>query len=178
MGKLVSIQIGVTQTYTDGQGTWETAFHKEPVMDPIYLGKIGLEGDSQANKKHHGGPDKAVLMYSADHYPKWEAELGKQFPKGGFSENLTVSGLDETIVCVGDVFQIGAVKLQVTQPRSPCRNISRFWKIPDLLKRVTHTGRTGWYCRVLTEGNIEAGTPVELIERPNPGETVLKISKS
>ena len=166
--KLTSIQIGKTQTYTDDQGTWETGFFKVPVSGSVFVGVTGLEGDSQANKKHHGGPEKAVLVYSADHYPKWKEELGRKLPYGGFAENLTVSGLNEATVCIGDAYQIGEVQLQVTQARVPCSKIPRRWGMPDLLERVLETGRFGWYCRVLQEGQVEAGLPVVLIEQPYP----------
>ena len=101
-------------------------------------------------------------------------ELGRDFPFGAFAENLTINGLDEKTVCIGDIYQMGAVKLQVTKPRIPCWKIARRWGIPDLTKRVSQTSRTGWYCRVLQPGEIEAGLPVELIERQNPGQTVAK----
>lgn len=174
ISKLLSIQIGKTKTYTDIQGTWETAFYKEPFSGPIFLGLTGLEGDSQANKKHHGGPEKAVLFYSGGHYPKWKEELGIELPFGGFAENLTVSGLDETSVYIGDIYQVGSVRLQVTQARVPCSKIPRRWGIPDLLERVLETRRFGWYCRVLLEGQVEAGLTIELIERPHPDWPVVR----
>jgi MOSC domain-containing protein YiiM len=173
-GKLLSIQIGQPQEYTDKQGAWKTAFFKEPVVGSIYLEKLNLEGDAVYNTKYHGGPDQAILIYSADHYPTWRSELGQELPFGGFAENLTVSGLDEHQVCIQDIYQIGEVQIQVSKPRIPCGKISRRWDIPDLTKRVSQTNRTGWYCRVLKEGEIEAGLSIDLLERPNPGRTVAK----
>jgi MOSC domain-containing protein YiiM len=172
---LVSIQIGKTKTYQDGQGAWETAFFKEPITGPIFLGSLGLDEDAVANTKHHGGPEQAVLLYCAEHYPLWQAELGQGLPYGGFAENLTISGLDESTVCIGDTYQIGVVKLQVTKPRLPCWKIARRWGIPDLTRRVTQSGRMGWYCRVLSEGKIEAGLSVDLLERSNPEQTVARV---
>jgi MOSC domain-containing protein YiiM len=172
--QLLSIQIGTPKTYTDEQGTWETAFYKKAVSGPIFLGALGLEGDAVANTKHHGGPDQAVLLYGADHYTDWQKELGREFPCGGFGENLTVSEMDETTVCIGDIYQIGAVKLQVTYSRIPCWKIARRWGIPDLTKRVSQSSRMGWYCRVLQEGEIEAGLSVDLLEQPNLEQTVAK----
>jgi MOSC domain-containing protein YiiM len=173
--KLISIQIGQPQTYSDEQGTWETAFFKEVIYSPIFLGTLGLAGDAVANTQHHGGADQAVLLYSADHYPPWQSELGQDLPFGAFAENLTVSGLDETNVCIGDVYQIGEVQLQVTKPRIPCWKIARRWGIPDLTKRVTQSNRMGWYCRVLKEGEIETGLTVEMLKRDNPEQTVAQI---
>lgn len=173
--KIVSIQIGQPQTYTDEQGSWETAFFKEPVTGSIELTPAGLIGDGVANTQHHGGPDQAVMLYSAEHYPLWQAELGKEFPFGAFAENLTVSGLDENTVRIDDVYQIGAVRLQVTKPRIPCWKIARRWAIPDLTKRATQTSRTGWYCRVLQSGEIEAGLPVEVLDQGYQGQTVAQV---
>jgi MOSC domain-containing protein YiiM len=173
--KLLSIQRGIPETYTDEQGTWETAFFKERVTGLILLGELGLDGDAVANTTHHGGVEQAVLLYSADHYLDWKTELGQELPFGGFAENLTVTELDETKVCIGDVYQIGPVKLQVTKPRIPCWKIARCWSIPDLTKRVSQTGRTGWYCRVIQAGEIQAGLSVTLLERPQPGKTVAQI---
>ena len=170
--RLLSISIGKPKSYTDEQGTWETAFFKEIVEGPIFLGELGLTGDSVANTKHHGGPEQAVLIYSAENYPRWQTELGREFPYGGFAENLIVSELNETTVFIGDIYQVGPVKLQVTKPRIPCWKIARRWGIPDLTKRVSQSSRTGWYCRVLDAGEIEAGLPVELLERPHLEQTV------
>jgi MOSC domain-containing protein YiiM len=171
---LLSIQIGTTKTYTDKQGTWKTSFFKEAVSGPKFVELSGVVGDSQTNKVHHGGPEKAVLMYSADHYPAWQAELEQEFVFGGFAENLTVSNLDENSVFIGDIFNIGTMRLQVTQARQPCAKIARRWGIPDLTKQVLKTGRTGWYCRVLQTGTVTAGDGVELIERVNPSWTVAR----
>jgi len=169
---LVAIQIGQPQTYTDEQGSWETAFFKSPVIEPIFLGSLGLDGDAVANTKHHGGLEQAVLLYSAEHYPRWQTELGQAFPHGAFAENLTISGMDEYAVCIGDIYQIGEVRLEVTKPRTPCWKIARRWGIPDLTKRVTQTNRTGWYCRVLQTGQIEPGLSIQRLERSNPERTV------
>jgi MOSC domain-containing protein YiiM len=170
--KLLSIQVGKPQTYTDEQGTWETAFFKTPIPGALFLGSLGLDGDAVANTEYHGGPDQAVLLYSAGHYPLWQVELGREFPFGAFAENLTLDGMDETTVCIGDIYRFGAARLQVTKPRIPCWKIARRWKMPDLTKRVTQTNRTGWYCRVLQEGVIEAGLQVELVSRPDTEQTV------
>lgn len=169
---LLSIQIGQPKKYTDDQGTWETAFYKESLPGSIFLRSLGLEGDGVADTKFHGGIDQAVLLYSADHYPSWQTELDMDFPFGAFAENLTIRGMDEDSVLIGDIYQIGTVKLQVTKPRIPCWKISRRWGIPDLTTRVSETGRTGWYCRVLQEGEIQTGLQVERLSHPAAGQTV------
>jgi MOSC domain-containing protein YiiM len=148
---------------------WRTAFFKEPVDGTRWLGTTNLEGDRQADSKSHGGPEKAVLAYSADHYAAWHNELpGLRLGYGAFAENLDVAGLTEADVCVGDVYAIGDAAVQVSQPRMPCWKISRRWRMPDLSHRVQVAGRTGWYFRVLQEGEIGPGLDVVLLERPNP----------
>ncbi len=179
--QLLSIQVGkprdlITEQPTDGRDpAWQSGFYKDAVLGPIYVGPTNLEGDGQADLVHHGGPDKAVLAYSAEHYPAWRCELGMTgLPHGAFGENLTISGETEDTACIGDVYAIGEVRLQVCQPRFPCWKISRRWAIDDLLSRVTKSGRTGWYLRVLKEGMIAPGETVELISRPHPEWSVTR----
>jgi len=154
---------------------WTTGFFKTPVSGSIFLSKINLEGDRQADLINHGGIDKAVLGYSADHYPKWRSELQlPEMPFGAFGENLTITGLNEELACIGDIFHIGPVKLQVSQPRQPCWKLARRWRMHELTGLVIRNGRSGWYFRVLEEGSIEARMPVMLVERPNPDWTVAR----
>jgi MOSC domain-containing protein YiiM len=146
-----------------------TAFGKRPVCGPVWVGRLHLDGDGQADHRYHGGADMAVLACSADHYPLWRSELTRpDFPLGAFGENLSISGATEESVCVGDVWALGSAVLQVASPRKPCRKISRYWGRPDLLQRVSRTGRIGWYLRVIDEGSAEAGMPISLLERPHP----------
>jgi MOSC domain-containing protein YiiM len=156
-------------------GEMRTAFGKQPVVGDVRVGRENLDGDGQADRRHHGGPEMAVLAYSADHYPAWRAELAwPDLPLGGFGENLSVEGASETTVCIGDVWRVGTALLQVSSPRNPCSKISNFWRRPDLLKRVEASGRYGWYLRVLEEGVLRAGLEVERVERPHPDWTVAR----
>jgi len=172
--KLLSIQVALPRAHGDEaarepmERAWTTAFFKEPAAGPVWLGAANLAGDRQADTKHHGGPDKAVLAYAAAHYPQWHAELGRELPFGAFGENFTVQGQDETAVCLGDVYAVGEARVQVSQPRIPCWKIARRWKIRDLSARVQQSGRTGWYLRVLAEGLVAPGAGVALLERPHP----------
>ena len=141
-------------------------FGKQPVLGPIRLGHENLDGDQQIDRRYHGGPERAVLAYSADHYPLWRAELGwPELPLGGFAENLSVEGVDERTACIGDVWRAGTAVLQISMPRGPCSKIPRFWKRPQLLKLVVESGRSGWYMRVLEPGVLQAGDEVALLER-------------
>ena len=174
-GTLVSLQVGAVRTHVipaipgHEERQWRTAYYKDAVSGPVQVSRLGLAGDDQFDRDHHGGPDRAVLGYSAEHYSLWKAELGTaEIGPGGFGENLTISGHDEANVCLGDTYAIGPVLLQVTQPRGPCSNISRRWPRHDLVKRVAETLRFGWYMRVIEEGAIATGMEVTLIERPYP----------
>ncbi|MEM9645230.1 MAG: MOSC domain-containing protein [Planctomycetota bacterium] len=179
MIKLFGLQTG--QIVTEGdpdtrditRRQWTSAFNKSAVLDPVSVGPLGIEGDQVADTVHHGGVDKAVLCYANEHYAEWSADYPElPFGPGGFGENLTWSGADETDVCLGDKYLIGNVVFEVCQPRQPCWKISRRWGEKTLTKRVTQTGRTGWYVRVLTPGTIQVGSEIELIARPHPEWTI------
>lgn len=184
MPTIVSIQVGQPTRYEydgarDGKSqAWTTAFFKTPVTGPVHVGELGLTGDQQADRENHGGLDKAVLAYSADHYPGWRVHLNfPEMPYGGFGENLTVAGIDETGVCIGDRWKAGNVLLEVSQPRQPCWKMGRRWKMPTLPKQVIQNGKSGWYLRVLTEGDLAAGSTMELISRPHPTWTIARASR-
>lgn len=177
--RLESVQVGHTRSYgTPGaenplERPWTSAIRKEPVSGQVWAGREGLSGDQQYDRKGHGGPDRALLMYSADHYPRWREEWGrKDVGPGGFGENLTVSGLNEDFSCIGDVYRIGEVRVEVSSPRAPCSNLSRRHGIPDLVKTIIQNHRSGWYLRVLQEGWLEAGMEVKLADRPFPQWTI------
>jgi MOSC domain-containing protein YiiM len=182
---LLSVQVGVPATFgddatpdaadTEPGKPWTSAIFKQPVHGPVWLGHTNLVGDQQADLTAHGGPDKAVNVYPMEHYRAWQAELNlPTLTNGGFGENFTTEGLLEDTVCIGDVYEVGEAMVQITQPRGPCWKIDRRWGISDLAARIAQTGHTGWYLRVLGEGYVEAGMPIQLIERPCPDWTVTK----
>jgi MOSC domain-containing protein YiiM len=177
--RLLSIQTGrPTPVGTPGasdpmEREFTSAIWKAPVAGPARVTRLGLDGDAVANTRVHGGPDQALLMYDGEHYPRWRAEWGvSDLGAGGFGENLTVAGLSEESVCVGDILEIGAVRLRVTATRQPCATLARRHQRRDLVREVYETGRSGWYLRVLEEGTLEANLPVRLLARPNPDWTV------
>jgi len=178
---LYSIQIGMPKSlgFENAVDThdkpWTTGFFKSPIEGPVFVGGTNLAGDGQADLENHGGIDKAVLAYSAEHYLKWRDELRlPDMPCGAFGENLTIQGLSEESVCIGDIFQVGPVTFEVSQPRQPCWKLARRWRMHELLGMVVRNGRSGWYLRVLAEGWIEAGMLVVLTERPNPEWSVAR----
>jgi len=169
---IASIQVGKSRTLGVANApnvldrAWTTGIHKEPVAGPVQVGFTNLAGDEQADLRVHGGPDKAILAYAASHYPAWRSDL--QMPElsyGAFGENLTITGVDESTVRIGDIWHVGTVRLQVSQPREPCWKLARKLRRKDLPQRVVETGRGGWYLRVLHVGTLQAGDTFELIER-------------
>lgn len=170
-----SVQIGRVITEGDPQSDdvldrqWTTGFYKTPVAGPIFLGRMGFQGDAVGSTQFHGGEEKAALCYAASHYQQWHHEHPTlNFGPGGFAENLTLVGTDESTVCIGDQYDVGQCQIQISQPRQPCWKISRRWGVKTMTKEVTQTGRTGWYIRVLKEGTIQAGDKMKLIDRPQP----------
>lgn len=178
--RLLAIQVGTPRTLggeSDSDQPWSTGFIKTGVTGPVRLGKTNLAGDAQADPVNHGGPDKAVCVYSAAHYPYWRLELALSLEFGAFGENFTVAELTEEGVCIGDVWAVGDALVQVSQPRQPCWKLARRWAVKDFALRVQQTGRTGWYFRVLREGTVAAGETLALIERPEPGWTVARANE-
>lgn len=157
-----------------------SAIAKNPRRHPVAVTVDGLAGDAQADRRVHGGPDKALHHYPADHAAAWHTELpGPARPlldrPGAFGENISTLGLTEEDVCIGDVFRVGTATLQVSQGRQPCWKLNLRFAVPDMAARVQTTGRTGWYYRVLEEGLVAAGDALTHIDRPRPDWTLARI---
>lgn len=145
-----------------------TGICKKPVQGALNLTKSGFECDGVADLKHHGGVDKAVCVYSVDHYPYWEEVLGMKLTYAAFGENLSVSNVHETECCIGDIFQLGAATVQISQPRQPCKTLAARYGRNDLIKLVVDSGRTGFYLKVLEEGRVKTEDRLVLKKRdPN-----------
>lgn len=152
---------------------WETGMFKEATDKQVWLTKTGLIGDEVADKKNHGGPEKALFAYPLKHYTYWKEDLElPTIDMGAMGENLAVLEMDEFSVCVGDTYQLGDAIIQVSQPRQPCWKPARRFRVMDLALRIQNSGRTGWYFRVLKEGNILSRIDMELIDRPYPQWTI------
>lgn len=148
---------------------WESAIFKKERTEPIMLYKNGLEADEVADTKVHGGPEKALFAYPAQHYDYWQQELDTdEIDAGGMGENLVIEGVDEFTVFIGDTYRFGDAIIQVSQPRQPCWKPARRFNVLDLAVRIQNSGRTGWYYRVVQEGMVEADAELELLERPYP----------
>ena len=169
IGRVRAVLTGRAVPYTR-PGTF-SAIAKQPVAGAVAVGAESLAGDEQGDRRVHGGPDKAVHVYPWAHYAIWRGELG-DLPvlaaPGAFGENLSVDGLDEQNVCLGDEWQIGSALFAVSQGRQPCWKLNDRFGVPDMARRVQDTGRTGWYLRVLEQGSLQAGDAVVLAARPHP----------
>jgi len=145
---------------------------KHPVPGRGAVHELGLDGDVQVNRRHHGGEGQAVYAYAQSDADWWAAELGRELPPGRFGENLRTTGLDLRGAVLGERWQVGTALLQVTAWRTPCANFARYWGIPDLVKRFAAHSATGAYLRVLETGELAAGDAVEIVSRPDHGITV------
>ena len=157
---------------------WTSAIFKERVKGPVLVGKTGLLGDGQADTENHGGPEKAVFGYAFENYTYWENQLGTTAVSvGGMGENFVLEHVSEETICIGDTFEIGEAIIQVSQPRLPCWKPARRFKIKQLALLIQNTGKTGWYFRVLKEGNVEEGQTFTLLERPFPNWTIAECNR-
>ena len=174
--KVLSVNVGFPRKVLFNGQIITTAIFKDPVKGPIMLRKLNLDGDKQADLTVHGGLDKAVYSYPAEHYDYWR----KQFPNtdlvwGMFGENFTTEGLLEDAVNVGDQFHIGSAKLVATQPRMPCYKLGvRFGRM-DVIRRFMASGRPGIYFKVSTEGEVQTGDKIKIIRRDKNNVTVKDI---
>jgi len=154
IGEIVSLNIGKPIDVSFPSKAIATGIFKTPVDEPLFLSSLNFTGDGQADLVHHGGKDKAVCVYPFEHYPYWENELGRTLDPGAFGENLTIRGLVETDICIGDIFKLGDALVQISQPRQPCYKLSLRYDSPDMPLKVQDTGYTGFYFRVLEEGMV------------------------
>ncbi len=145
---------------------------KRPVEGRVAVHPLGLDGDVQVNRKHHGGEGQAVYAYAQEDADWWAAELDRELPAGRFGENLRTTGLDLTGAVLGERWRVGTALLEVSASRTPCANFERFWGVPQLVKRFTARGTTGAYLRVLEPGDVGAGDAVDVVSRPDHGVTV------
>lgn len=161
---LLSINIGDVKSSTYKGKETASGIVKNAISHSVELAELGLAGDEQADLVNHGGKDKAVCVYSADHYPHWENVLSRKLPHGTFGENFTVKGMSERDLHIGDVFQVGTALVQVSQPRQPCWKLAMRWGLDELPLLVTESGATGFYLRVLENGVVGNGDKLRLVQ--------------
>jgi MOSC domain-containing protein YiiM len=162
---IVSVHVGMPRTVTREGRSLRTAGVKQEVPEAL-LRLDGFEGDGQADRRHHGGSDRTVCVYPAEHYEWWKAAHGIVMVAGDFSENLTVTGLREAEIRIGDVCRIGDALAQVTLPRDPCATIERINAASSLARLARESGRCGFHMRTIQEGAVRAGDRFEIV-RPH-----------
>lgn len=176
-GSVLALNVGRIGVIHQGNREIATAFNKLPVQSPVHLGPLGFDGDEQAYE-HHGGPDRAVLVYSKSNYAYWKERLNLDLPRSAaFGENLTVDGLTEQDVHLGDVFEVGDAVVQVTQPRPPCFKIGARYGVPKMSLFVQQVGYTGYLLRVVNGGYVTAGQQLVLVSRQTHGITVAEANR-
>ncbi len=166
--KIISTNIGETRTVSWHGKEVKTGIYKFSVDKPIYLGLEDVDDDDVVDRRYHGGMDKACYLYSADHYNYWQKlhpEL--EMPWGMFGENLTVEGLHEADINIGDIFKIGDSVVQATQPRQPCYKLDIRFMASGMVKQFIEAGFPGVYVRVLEKGFVKTGDSMKRMERQN-----------
>lgn len=174
--EVLAVYTGRVAALRHGRVSVPSAVVKSPVVGEVLLRPGGLVGDEQADRKNHGGPDKAVLVYPAEHYAD-PVSPASGLPVGSLGENLSTAGLLESDVRIGDVLTLGECVLQVSQPRRPCYKMGARHGIPDLPVRMQERGHTGYYLRVLQQGTVAAGQALRLSRAAGHGVTVAEVNR-
>jgi MOSC domain-containing protein YiiM len=176
--KLDSVNLNVSASYRHGETNLHSGIDKLPQAGPVHIAELGLAGDQIVSTKHHGGPDQAVYVYGGADYAWWGVQLGEVLRPGTFGDNLTISELETSPLCIGDRLQIGAVVLQVTAPRIPCNHLAQRMGDKVFVPKFIAAERPGAYCRVLQSGAVEAGQTVTLIHDPQHTVTLLEMFRA
>lgn len=175
LSKVVSLQVGKIKSYDN----WKSASVKEAIDTSLWASKLGFVGDEVADTLHHGGIEKAIFANSYENYENWAKFLGlSTIPFGALAENLTISNLHESNVCLGDIHKIGSTLLQVSQPRKPCWKISKRWDNKKFTSEIYSSGLTGWYYRVLEEGFVKSGDEVEVVLHDEAKISILEANRA
>jgi MOSC domain-containing protein YiiM len=174
---LLSVNTGRPQQISVRRGRpLMSAIGKAPVEGRVRVDGVNVAGDDQADRRVHGGPDKAVYAYASEDTAWWEAELGRTLAPGMFGENLTTEGVDVSGAVIGERWQVGTVELEVCQPRLPCAKLGLRFGDPMMVRRFGEARRPGAYLRIVREGEIAAGDTIEVVHRPVHGVTVRDVS--
>ncbi len=176
---IVGMFIGQPQQLQDARGVWSSSIFRHPVTGPLLLHERGLTGDAVTDTANHGSPDQAVCCHPLAHYAYWNEHYSPAAPlgPGSVGENWTLASATEASVCIGDVYAVGDALVQVSAPRYPCMKQERKVGIVGFHQQTMATMRTGWYLRVLQPGQIAAGMPMTLVERPQPACSVQRVNQ-
>jgi MOSC domain-containing protein YiiM len=176
--KVVSVNVGLPREVEWKGIRVSTGIFKEPVAGSVPVRRDNLDGDRQADLTVHGGPNKAVYGYASEHYPYWR----KQYPQmelswGIFGENLTTEGVSEASLHIGDTVRVGSAALRVVQPRQPCYKLQIRFGRDDIIQRFLVSGRSGFYFSIVEEGEVEAGSEIEVMTRDENKVTIADIHR-
>jgi MOSC domain-containing protein YiiM len=176
--RVISVNVGLPRVVVWKGVHVQTAIFKDPVEGPVTISDLNLDGDKQADLTVHGGLEKAVYAYPAEHYEYWRKEFPEvAFSAGKFGENLTTEGLGEDTLCIGDRLRVGTAVLMVTQPRLPCYKMEVRFGRDDMIKRFLASGRSGFYFSVINSGEVSGGSEVEILSRDANRVTVADIQR-
>ena len=176
-GVVESVNVGTPRQVPWRGQMVSTAIWKAPVAGRVKVRGVNVDGDRQANLEDHGGVDKALYAYAAEDQEWWSGQLGREVPPGSFGENLTIRGLDVSGALVGERWRAGEVLLEVSSPRIPCFKLGYRMGDQRFVRRFAGAGRPGAYLRILAEGELAAGDPVEVVHRPGHGLTIAEFSR-
>jgi MOSC domain-containing protein YiiM len=177
MGVVESVNVGTPREVSWRGQTVRTAIWKAPVAGRVRVRGVNVDGDDQGNREVHGGVDKALYAYAAEDLAWWSGQLGREVPAGSFGDNLTVGGVDVSGAVVGERWRAGTTLLEVSQPRTPCFKLGIRMGSQRFPRQFAAAGRPGAYLRILEEGDVAAGDPVEVVHRPGHGLTVAEVAR-
>jgi MOSC domain-containing protein YiiM len=177
MGVVLSVNVGPVAELRAGRAR-TSAIVKAPVAGRVAVRGVNVDGDDQADRRVHGGPDQAVYAYARESYAWWEGELGRPLAPATFGENLTLEGVEVDGALIGERWAIGTVVLEVTAPRTPCLKLEARMGEPGFVRRFAAGRRPGAYLRILQEGELAAGDAVEVLWRPDHDVTVTLVSEA
>jgi MOSC domain-containing protein YiiM len=170
--RVLSVNVGTPRRFEFNRRQVASAIWKSPVVGRVAARGVNLEGDDQADRGAHGGPDKAIYAYAVEDVRWWERELGRSLQPGQFGENLTTEGVDVNGALVGERWEIGTTLLEVSEPRVPCWRLGVRMDDKGFIRRFTEALRPGAYLRILVEGLLGAGDGVRVVERPGHGVSI------
>jgi MOSC domain-containing protein YiiM len=174
--RVISVNVGLPKDVESHGRIVRTSIWKEPVTGPVRVGALNLEGDRQSDLTVHGGPHKAVYVYPSEHYAAWRRELDRpDLAWGAFGENLTIEGLLEDVVRIGDRLRIGTAEFEVTQPRMPCYKLGIRFGDDLMVRRFARSGRSGFYLAVIKEGTIAGGDAIAFDPRAEDDHTIADV---
>jgi MOSC domain-containing protein YiiM len=176
--KVVSVNVGQVKSFDDHGRTVSTAIGKQPVAGRVATVGVNLVGDDQADRRVHGGPDRAVYAYASEDLAWWAGALDRELPPGSMGENLTTGGVDITGAVIGERWRVGSLTLEVASPRVPCYKLGIRMGDPGFPQRFAHAGRPGAYLRIVEHGDVGAGDRLVIVHRPDHGVTVELVARA